>query len=339
MTTSCCQPPPDKTTHSKLEIKDYWTHFLIRIGVDRDNRKVNPGLYRLGHPTKQSPVLVSANYQLSFDYLRSDLNGKDAWILVIDTKGINVWCAAGKGTFGTAEICQRVSKVSLAEIVDHKKIILPQLGAPAVCAHQVKEETGFNVIYGPVRSKDLPKFLDNGFKTDEQMRRVHFTLWDRFVLTPIEAKISSKHVLFIGIATFIIAGLQKEGILFARAWKEGVPLLFCLLIAWLVGTVLTPVFLPYIPFKRFTVKGWLLCAPFILIIAFSTTMIDHWSRVIGAILLYPTIAAYLAFNFTGCSTYTSPSGVKKEMRETIRPMFAFALAGSILMILSLWGVL
>jgi len=61
---------------------------------------ISPGLYAVGNPTKESDVFVSANYKLSFDVLRRELKGFNAWILVLDTKGINVWCAAGKGTFG-----------------------------------------------------------------------------------------------------------------------------------------------------------------------------------------------------------------------------------------------
>ena len=62
---------------------------------------VDPGLYALRNPGEQAPVLVTANYKMSFDRLRQALPGRDAWILVLDTNGINVWCAAGKGTFAT----------------------------------------------------------------------------------------------------------------------------------------------------------------------------------------------------------------------------------------------
>ena len=68
------------------------------------NYKVDPGLYALGAPDADSPVLVSANFKMSFDLLREALPGRNAWILVLDTDGINVWCAAGKGTFGTEEL-------------------------------------------------------------------------------------------------------------------------------------------------------------------------------------------------------------------------------------------
>ena len=79
------------------------------------NYKVDPGLYALGEPNADSPVLVSANYKLSFDALRSALPGRNFWILVIDTDGINVWCAAGKGTFSTEELVSRIESSGLAQ--------------------------------------------------------------------------------------------------------------------------------------------------------------------------------------------------------------------------------
>ena len=120
---------------------------------------MTPGLYALGSPTPESPVFVSANYTLSFDALRSALAGVDGYILVLDTHGINVWCAAGKGTFGTDELVNRIQVTGLKDIVNHRTLILPQLAAPGVAAHQVRKRSGFKVEYGPVRAEDLPEYL------------------------------------------------------------------------------------------------------------------------------------------------------------------------------------
>ncbi len=79
-----------------------------RWGIGRMDFKVEPGLFAIGAPDASSPVFVSANYKMSFDVLRESLDGRSGWILVLDTKGINVWCAAGKGTFGTAELVGRI---------------------------------------------------------------------------------------------------------------------------------------------------------------------------------------------------------------------------------------
>src|SRR4030042_5521742 len=111
--------------------------------LGRMHYSVEPGLYAVGRPTPYSPALVSANYKMSFDRLRSQLGGLDAWILVLDTRGINVWCAAGKGTFGTEEIIRRIQATGLAGGVSHRTLIVPQLGAPGGAAHQVTKRSGF----------------------------------------------------------------------------------------------------------------------------------------------------------------------------------------------------
>jgi CO dehydrogenase/acetyl-CoA synthase gamma subunit (corrinoid Fe-S protein) len=119
----------------------------VRWGIGRDDYKVSPGLYKTGKPGTESDVFVSANYKLSFDTLRKNLKGLDAWILVIDTKGVNVWCAAGKGTFSTENIVKSIKNTSLDQIVKHRKVIVPQLGAPGVLTYL--KRGGFRVIYGP----------------------------------------------------------------------------------------------------------------------------------------------------------------------------------------------
>ena len=133
-----------------------------RIGINRYNYKIAPGLYCTGNPTHDSPVFVSANYKLSFDLLRKKLDRISSWIVVLDTRGINVWCAAGKGTFGTDEVISRVKQTGLEKIVHHRDLILPQLSATGVSAKKVHDGCGFKVIWGPVHSKDLKQFIRNG---------------------------------------------------------------------------------------------------------------------------------------------------------------------------------
>jgi len=81
--------------------KDLFSTIKVRLSIGRMNYIVTPGLYAVGKPDENSDVYVSCNFKLSFDHLRCALHNINAWILVLDTKGINVWCAAGKGTFGT----------------------------------------------------------------------------------------------------------------------------------------------------------------------------------------------------------------------------------------------
>ncbi len=125
-TIGCCvgDVPVVKTT---LLLSDRIGSWKARWTIGRMRYTVPPGLYAVGNPTDKSPVFVSANYKMSFDRLRSVLGEIDAWLMVIDTKGINVWCAAGKRTFGTEEMVRRIKAVRLDEVVSHRRLIVPQL--------------------------------------------------------------------------------------------------------------------------------------------------------------------------------------------------------------------
>ena len=110
----------------------------------------------------------------------------DAWILILQTYGVNVWCAAGKGSFGTDELIRQIKGFSdLRTYVEHKRVIVPQLGAPGVSAHKVKEATGFTVKFGPVRAEDIKDYISAGYKKDELTRSVQFNFKDRILLTPV----------------------------------------------------------------------------------------------------------------------------------------------------------
>jgi len=305
----------------------------VRWGIRRMHYNVPAGLYAVGEPTPESPVLVTANYKLSFDLLRRELSGKDLWLLVLETYGINVWCAAGKGTFGTPELISRVQKVQLDRLVKHRTIILPQLGASGVAAHRVKKATGFRVTYGPIRAHDLPLFLSNGMKASATNRRIHFTLRDRLVLTPVELVGAWKPSLVILLLVFIFGGLSGQGFSLQGALSRSLSPALIYVGALLMGSFVTPILLPWIPGRAFSLKGsqigllWALIA--------SLTLASTWSvgSIIALFLIAPAITAYFAMNFTGCSTFTSLSGVQKEMRIAVPVIILCIFAGGIALML------
>ena len=302
---------------AELTWRDRVGGYGVRWGIGRYSYTVDPGLYALGSPTDRSPILVTANYKLSFDALRRELAGRDAWLLALDTRGINVWCAAGKGTFGTQELVDRVLHAELARVVSHGTLVLPQLGAPGVAAPEVRRRTGFRVVYGPVRAADTPAFLDAGLRATPQMRRVVFTLRDRLVLVPIE------FVGILGIAVSILAvvsllgGIGPDVFSVQRALALAVPTAAVLLATVLAGAVVTPLLLPWIPGRMFAWKGALVgavtaaAAVLALASAYSPLLLAAWA------LLIVAGSSYIAMNFTGTSTFTSLSGVQKEMRASL----------------------
>jgi hypothetical protein len=311
------------TASSTITMQNRLDHVGARVGINRMGHRVEPGLYRLGNPDRDSPVFASANYTLSFDALRSALAGVDCYILVLDTNGINVWCAAGKGSFGTDELVRRIGSAGLGGIVRHRKIILPQLGAPGVSWPDVIRKTGFKVEYGPVRASDLPAYLHAGGATPA-MRRVEFSLWDRIVLTPIEFVHVALPVIVAAVVLYCLAGIGAS---------------LAAIAAVLAGTVLFPVLLPFIPTHDFSTKGLILggvvAIPFAASFAAAPSL-PSWANAVGALvplLIIPAVTAYLALNFTGCTTFASRTGVKKEIFRYVPAMAFMAGAGIILGIL------
>jgi len=309
-----------------LDKKDNIEHRQIRWNnKKRMNYSVPPGLYGVGNPVKGSPVFVSANYKLSFDILSECLKNLNAWVLVLETKGINVWCAAGKGSFGTKELNYRIKSVALEKIVSHKKIIVPQLGAPGIAAHLVKKETGFKVIYGPVRAADIPKYVENDFIKTKEMKKVKFPLNERMKLAPMELVPALKYVPHIAFVLLILNVFGSAPMLTKTLLEIGL-----LLISIIVGTVISPMLLPYIPFRSFAAKGWILgiisLLPLIFIFERGLTL------AIIYLLLFPPLSSYLALNFTGSSTYTNLSGVVKEMKYSLPLMIVSIVLGIVLKI-------
>ena len=147
-----------KKISTNLTKKDILGGVGIRLNINRNNYAVEPGLYAIGSPDENSPVFVSANYKFTFDKLRKELVSLNIWLLIIDTKGINVWCAAGKGTFSEQGILKAMRATKLDKVVKNKMLILPQLAAPGVSAHMITKYTGFKVIYGPVAAEDIRIF-------------------------------------------------------------------------------------------------------------------------------------------------------------------------------------
>ena len=309
---------------SRLTSANRWDHFLARWAVNRSGHRVVPGLYALGQPTPESPIFVSANYSLSFDALRSALAGVDGYILVLDTDGVNVWCAAGKGSFGTEEVVRRIEAARLGEVVSHRVLTLPQLGAPGVAAHEVKRRTGFKVEYGPVRAADLPVYLKTREATPE-MRRVRFSLRDRLAVVPVEVVAALLPTLVVAAGLYFFFG----------GWVTAL----AAVVTALTGTVLFPILLPWLPTHNFSTKGFVLGVLVALPFAVSV-FIRHpgwawWRQAAQALeflLAMPAVTAFVALNFTGSTTFTSRTGVRREI-FAYAPAMAWSLGSGVLLAL------
>ncbi len=334
-----CKKPEQFETVNRVSSEwlrsDYLGSIKCRISNSfRMKYKIEPGLYAIGEPDANSDVFASANYKLSFDILRKELNGLSAWILVLDTKGINVWCAAAKGTFGAEELVKRISKVKLINFINHRRIILPQLGAVGVNADAVFKQTGFKVYFGPVYAKDIKTYLNAGRRKTPEMREIQFSMFDRLILTPREIIPAISKFLIFAVIVLLFFGIQPTGILFKSSWVYGGPFLLLGLTSIIAGSFITPVVLPFIPFRSFAVKGWITGMLLAMLVIFSFNLPEQKNILIfiAEIIFFPMASSYLALQFTGSTTFTNMSGVKKELKIAL-PVYLISAAISVVLLI------
>ena len=295
--------------------RDYWGTAGARLGIIRNRYRVAPGLYAAGSPGPDAAVLVTANYKLSFDALRFCLAGLDVWLLVVDTRGINVWCAAGKGTFSSEEVVYSVKQSHLHEVVAHRQLIVPQLAATGVSAQAVKAGCGFSVRFGPVRAADVSAYLKRGNRCDEHMREVTFSLGERAVLIPVEFYLLAKPLTIVLVLMFFLSGIGPAVFSPVLAIQRGLAVLGGTMAGIAAGTIATPLLLPWLPGRQFWLKGLVpgllaACLPW----GVSSLELGLMERLALSIWI-AAVSSYLAMNFTGSTPYTSPSGVEYEMRR------------------------
>lgn len=323
---------------SEWLLSDHVGAWKVRWGIGRMSYLVPAGLYAVGSPNPDDPVVVTANYKMSFDIVRRALAGRNLWLLVLETHGVNVWCAAGKGTFGTEELVQRIKMTGLADVVSHRRLLLPILGATGVAAHEVERLSGFAVSYATTRAADLPEYLDSGMISTPAMRELSFMFRERLALVPVELVLALKKLAVVCVLFFVF-GTLTHGL------AGGVHALVAFLGAALTGIVVAPLLLPWLPGRSFSLKGALAglawVAVFFLV---SGTGTAGFLEVSAAFLALPAVSAFYTLNYTGCTPFTSRSGVKKEMGVAIPIMGGAVVLGIILLCAGLllrqsWGTL
>ena len=334
---TAAEPVPLVST--SLTAADHLGAWRVRWDIRRSHYRVAPGLYGVGRPDAASPVLVTANYKLTFDALRRELPGLDAWVLVLETCGVNVWCAASKGTFSTAELARRVVSVRLAAVVSHRRLVVPQLGAPGVAGHQVRRACGFSVTFGPVRAADIPAFLAAGMEATPEMRRVCFPLRDRAVLIPVELSAAWRWKLLAAVVVLaFLLGIGGDRLFSPAAYGLRLAMVYGSVLASLLGgAVVVPLALPWLPGRAFAAKGALVGG-----VVATAGLAAFWTTlpplVLAVLLLAVTAAtSYVAMNFTGSTTFTSLSGVEKEMRAWLPLQVGAAGLAAVLLVVQ--GVL
>jgi hypothetical protein len=274
-----------------------------------------PGLYRLGEPGPDSPLLVTANFTLTFNLVRRALHGRDAYLLVIDTRGINVWCAAGGKKFSTREVALSHRAFRLAEVPHRLPFLLPQLAATGVSKYQLRDDFGLEAAFGPVYIRDFPAYADAGYRKAEAMRVVDWGLAKRLEVTwsfalmnaaAVALPLAVFHTLYSPLAVAAVAAISL-----------GVGALF-----------------PWLPTRLYAIKG-LAAAALVAI----PVIIYKWLGGAGAFglaqwgIFLAFAGILLGLEFSGNTSVSSPSQVRQEFKPGLVALASLLVAFIVLLVI------
>jgi ubiquinone/menaquinone biosynthesis C-methylase UbiE len=273
-----------------------------------DRVAIEPGIYRSGNPDNNSPIIVTANYEYTYIKVMRDLKNIDAWVLCIDSNGINVWCAARGGDFGNKQLLNAIEATGIEQITKTKTLILPQLSAGGVSVPQLPKKFPFKIKYGPVWSNKIKEYIKNKpTKKPDSMKLAKFTFTQR-----IRAGIT--HITFLyrkifwlpllGLLILLLA-LNKANYLF---WVGELAI-------WIIlSNAIISIFFPLSKFTRkFVLKALFFGAITLFILSLLTWLI-HYSVIY--VLLQSLIIFWLSFfstmSFSGYTMATSPREIQLE---------------------------
>jgi len=136
-----------------------------RMNLFTDPQKpiqVEAGVYPIRDPAKDSPVLVTTNFSLSYFAVMGEVEGSGmpAWLVVCDTDGQSVLTAWAAAKFDGEKIAKTITANEVGATVDHRCVVIP--GHVAVLSGEIEEELpGWSVLVGPRDATDIPNFLKN----------------------------------------------------------------------------------------------------------------------------------------------------------------------------------
>lgn len=275
---------------------DWVKNFFLWLSSHLLKVPVRPGLYRLGHPGPDAPLLVTCNYRLTVNLLRKHLAGQSVWLLVTDTRGVNVWCSAGEGTFSAAEIALTLAATRAERVVNHRRLILPKLCLNGVNRREVNRRSGFRGLIGPVYARDLPAYLAQDLEKTAAMERVRFNFWDRmWVGVPFAALVA----LVPAVLVLVFGGWPRSDL---PLWFAGAGMLIAATYSWL-------------PTRRHLVKGIVLGA----LVAAAVGAYLWWQKapalqIVRDLALLLALQLFVTADFSGSTPVSNRTLVEQEFK-------------------------
>ncbi|MFX0210378.1 MAG: hypothetical protein ACFFDT_30645, partial [Candidatus Hodarchaeota archaeon] len=321
------KPPPTVLSDQKLRgIQGQTRNISCILRAGSALIPIEPGLYIYGNPSEKSPVLVTANYQRTVRLVGRALKNQDAYLLVADTMGENVWCAARGDKFGLREVVEIIKATRIEEQVQHRKLVLPQLAAGGIDHREVKAMTGWSCRFGPIYAKDIPLYLASGEKTEKE-RTISFKIRERIEMALQQSYFLSKFFFF----WFFLIGIVGINIL-PQISLFSIAILLLPMI-WLVYLFFALIF-PLLPTRSFLRRGiyygGLLTIIFFgigNILEYTLIGMSQWA-VIGF-----AIGMFLGMDYSGATPISKPTEIDEEY-----PTMIILLGICLILLLVLTGI-
>jgi len=308
---------------------DYVKAAISWLHAFKHTYAIEPGLYYVGERyDRDAPLLVTSNYHLTVFTVLRHVGSLNVRLLVVDTDGINVWCAAGKGRFSNAAIEEQLGRYE-RELLTEKTwmtLVLPKLAFAGVDIRGLREKK-IRPLIGPVYAKDLPAYLSQKKLTSQRDDQVVFGFVSRlFTWLP-----GFLQAMGYTLAAALILVVAQGG------WVSEAPLVL-LGVSAVIATVY-PLLFPFIPGRRFAVKGLWLSGLVSLGLAglYAAGMLE--TSVFVPTLLF-TIASGMFFGlaYTGNSAVSNYSRIRAETARFL-PIEALFYTASLIAFVSfgVWG--
>ena len=141
---------------------------LERLNIFTDPQRpmtVTQGIYEIGSPNENSPVMVTTNFSLTYFIVSGEIEGSrvPSWLLIMDTEGLSVMTAWAAGKFSGDVVGMFVKKCGIADKVAHKKIIIPGYAA-SISGEMEEELPDWEIMIGPRDAALIPKYLKDNWK-------------------------------------------------------------------------------------------------------------------------------------------------------------------------------
>jgi SAM-dependent methyltransferase len=317
---------------------------------------IQPGLYKSGSPTSDSPVVVTANYELTYYTVMRALakDRLDAWVLVCDTNGINVWCAARGIHFDSDDVIHLIRLTELHKLVNHKELILPQLAAAGMDPTMIRRRTGFRVRYGPIRIHDLTRWLEleKPKPKPRDLASVTFNLRERMEQSVAHIPFLFAVLLWKPIAG-IIAGLLAANILtatiipsmYANVFSITIDVLVLisqLTLALIGNAFMLGLIFPILPSKANSFwrrglgfAGITLPVALIIMLLLQAT----WTAIVVWLAAQFVMATSLTMDWSGMTSVSDPKVIRREypnMITTLKVGAAFIVIFNMLVLFMGW---